>query len=118
MTFTATVSSSSVTPAGTVKFKNGSATLRTETLAGGMASLTTTTLGAGTKSMPSDVRMSTRGGRPWLGSEVTPRIKPSKSSTRQTKRTLESCNGCTDLLFRMGHSLQVTNDHSTLAYCF
>jgi uncharacterized repeat protein (TIGR03803 family) len=51
VTFTATVSSSSVTPAGTVTFKNGSATLGTATLVGGVATLTTTTLSAGTNSI-------------------------------------------------------------------
>ncbi len=51
LTFTATVSSSSGTPTGKVKFKNGSATLGTVTLTGGVASFTTTTLGAGTKSI-------------------------------------------------------------------
>ncbi len=47
-TFTATVSSASATPTGTVTFKNGSTTLGTVTLAGGLAILTTTTLSAGT----------------------------------------------------------------------
>jgi uncharacterized repeat protein (TIGR03803 family) len=51
VTFTATVSSSSVTPAGTVTFKNGSATLGTATLVAGAATLTTTTLSAGTNSI-------------------------------------------------------------------
>jgi hypothetical protein len=51
MTFTATVSSSSGTPTGKVKFKNGSANLGTASLAGGVAGLTTTTLGVGTKSI-------------------------------------------------------------------
>jgi len=51
VTFTATVSSSSLTPAGTVTFKNGSATVGTATLVGGVATLTTTTLSAGTNSI-------------------------------------------------------------------
>jgi uncharacterized repeat protein (TIGR03803 family) len=51
VTFTATVSASSVTPAGTVTFKNGSVTLGTATLVGGVATLTTTTLSAGTHSI-------------------------------------------------------------------
>jgi Bacterial Ig-like domain (group 3) len=49
VTFTATVSSSSGTPAGKVTFKNGSAVLGTVTLASGVATFTTATLGVGTK---------------------------------------------------------------------
>ncbi len=52
--FTATVSSSSGTPAGKVKFMNGSATLGTGTLTGGMATFTTTTLATGTKSITAE----------------------------------------------------------------
>lgn len=51
MTFTATVSSPSGTPAGTVTFMNGSAKLGTDTLKNGLATLTKTTFGAGTKSI-------------------------------------------------------------------
>jgi hypothetical protein len=47
VTFTATVSSSSGTPAGKVAFKNGSATLGTVTLKNGVATLTTSSLPAG-----------------------------------------------------------------------
>ena len=51
VTLTATVSSSSGTPAGTVTFKNGTAALGTVTLTGGAASMTTTTLTPGTNAM-------------------------------------------------------------------
>jgi phospholipase C len=51
VTFTATVSSSSGTPTGKVKFVHGSATLGTVTLSKGVASYTIETLGAGTQSI-------------------------------------------------------------------
>jgi phospholipase C len=51
VTFTATVSALSGTPAGNVTFKNGSATLGTAALAGGVAILTTPLLSVGTDSI-------------------------------------------------------------------
>jgi len=48
VTFTATVSTSSGTPDGTVTFKNGSSVLGTAALAGGQASLAISTLNGGT----------------------------------------------------------------------
>ena len=52
VTFTATVTSEfSGTPAGTVTFKNGTATLGTVTLSGGVAGYTTSTLAVGTHSI-------------------------------------------------------------------
>ena len=48
VTFTATVSSSSGTPAGTVSFLDGTTLLSAVTLSGGVASLTTSALAAGT----------------------------------------------------------------------
>ena len=52
VTLTATVKPQFTgTPAGTVTFKNGTATLKTVTLAGGVASFSTTTLAVGTHSI-------------------------------------------------------------------
>ena len=51
VTFTATVSSSSGTPSGTVTFKNGTATLGSGSLAGGKATLYVTNLAVGTHSI-------------------------------------------------------------------
>jgi hypothetical protein len=51
ITFTATVSSSSTTPTGTVTFMNGASTLSTVTLSSGVAALTTQNLPAGTDSV-------------------------------------------------------------------
>jgi uncharacterized repeat protein (TIGR03803 family) len=51
VTFTATVSSSSGTPLGTVTFMNGSGTLGARKVTDGVASFTTTTLGVGAKSI-------------------------------------------------------------------
>jgi acetyl esterase/lipase len=48
VTFTATVTSATTVPAGTVTFTDGSATLGTVTLVNGVAELTTKTLGEGT----------------------------------------------------------------------
>jgi Bacterial Ig-like domain (group 3) len=51
VTFTATVSSSTTTPTGSVTFKNGATTLGSGTLSGGHATYTTKTLGAGSHSI-------------------------------------------------------------------
>jgi hypothetical protein len=51
VTFTATVSSATVTPAGTVTFSSGATVLGTKSLAGGKASLATTTLPQGTNTI-------------------------------------------------------------------
>ena len=47
VTFTATISSTTAVPTGTVKFKSGGTVLGTATLSGGVAVLTTNTLSAG-----------------------------------------------------------------------
>jgi len=51
VTFTAKVTSSGGTPAGTVTFKNGSTTIGTGTLSGGVASFATSALAVGTHSI-------------------------------------------------------------------
>jgi Big-like domain-containing protein len=51
VTFTATVTTTSGTPTGTVTFRNGTATLGTGTLSAGTATLTTTKLTVGTHSI-------------------------------------------------------------------
>lgn len=51
VTFTATVTSASGTPTGTVTFKDGSTSLGTITLSGGQAQLSTSTLSAGSHSI-------------------------------------------------------------------
>jgi len=51
VTFTATVSSSGVTPTGSVQFKNGSSPLGSSILSGGVATLTTNSLATGTDSI-------------------------------------------------------------------
>jgi microsomal dipeptidase-like Zn-dependent dipeptidase len=51
VTFTARVSSSGVTPTGTVQFKNGTSSIGSSILSGGVAMLTTTSLPAGTDSI-------------------------------------------------------------------
>lgn len=48
VTFTATVTSGGITPAGTVSFNDGGAAIGSATLAGGIATLTTSALTAGT----------------------------------------------------------------------
>lgn len=54
VTFTATVSSSSGTPTGTVVFKDGATVLGTRTLSSGQASLTTTSLAVGSHLITAD----------------------------------------------------------------
>jgi hypothetical protein len=51
VTFTATVTSGSGTPTGSVTFKDGSTTIGTGTLSGGVASMSTTTLAGGSHSI-------------------------------------------------------------------
>ena len=51
VTFTATVTSGSGTPTGTVIFKDGSTTIGTQTLSGGVASVSTNTLAGGSHSI-------------------------------------------------------------------
>jgi hypothetical protein len=54
VTFTATVSSATTTPTGTVTFKDGATTLGTGTLSGGKATFATAALAVGTHSITAD----------------------------------------------------------------
>jgi hypothetical protein len=54
VTFTATVTSASGTPTGTVQFRDGATNLGSQTLTGGSASVTTSTLAAGLRTITAD----------------------------------------------------------------
>ncbi len=83
VTFTATVSSSSGTPGGTVNFKNGATSLGTVKLVSGSAAITTSVLNAGSRTITADYNGSSKYAA--SSSTLTQTVKKVATTTTITK---------------------------------
>jgi hypothetical protein len=87
VTFTAKVTSSGGTPAGSVTFKDGTTTLGTKTLSGGVATLVTSTLAVGTHSITA-----VYGGSTDFDASTSPAVSEVTDAAKTTTTVVSSVN--------------------------
>jgi hypothetical protein len=87
VTFTAKVTSSAGTPAGSVTFKDGTTTLGTKTLSGGVATLVTSTLAVGTHSITA-----VYGGSTDFDGSTSPAVSEVTDAAKTTTTVVSSVN--------------------------